>query len=83
VDHNDEANAHHDLRLMSLRRHHIIANGTFSWWGAWLNPCCDKQVIAPARRLGYDTASIPIACPGWTLLEPTTPTRRLRPVAAA
>ena len=82
VDHNNETAAHEDLRLMSLCRHHIIANSTFSWWGAWLNPCCDKQVIAPARWLGFDTANTAIACPGWTLLDANLP-RRAMSVAAA
>lgn len=81
VDHNSEARAHEDLRLMSLCRHHIIANSAFSWWGAWLDARGGKQVIAPARWLGFDTSMIAIACPEWTLLDAELP-RRMEPVAA-
>ncbi|MGH8231307.1 MAG: alpha-1,2-fucosyltransferase [Steroidobacteraceae bacterium] len=80
VDHNNDESAHEDLRLMSLCRHHIIANSTFSWWGAWLNPRRDKQVIAPARWLGFDTPMTAIACPDWTLLDADT-RRRILPAA--
>lgn len=50
VNHNDpEQGAHEDLRLMSLCRHHIIANSSFSWWGAWLGEKPGQRVIAPQR----------------------------------
>ena len=41
-----------DMCLMSMCRRHVIANSSFSWWGAWLNPDPDKQVIAPAQWFG-------------------------------
>lgn len=47
VRHNSGFRSAHDMRLMSQADHHIIANSSFSWWGAWLNPSQDKVVIAP------------------------------------
>ncbi|MCK8780200.1 alpha-1,2-fucosyltransferase [Rhizobium sp. NTR19] len=38
-----------DMHLMAACHDHIIANSSFSWWGAWLNPRMDKHVIAPRQ----------------------------------
>lgn len=47
VDQNSPDNGYEDLRLMSLCKYHIIANSSFSWWGAWLSASPNKLVIAP------------------------------------
>ncbi len=38
-----------DLYLMSRCRHQVIANSSYSWWAAWLNPYAAKKVIAPKQ----------------------------------
>ena len=52
-----EGNSHYtDLAMMSLCDGHIIANSTFSWWGAWL--ANSQEVIAPAKWFGPDNAHL-------------------------
>ncbi len=48
--------AYADLWLMTKCEHFIIANSTFSWWGAWLAECEDTLVISPASVNGMVNA---------------------------
>lgn len=61
-----EIHDYEEITLMSRCMHHIIANSTFSWWGAWLNPKKDKIVVAPKQWLKDKTAEeLDILPPEW------------------
>ncbi|HEY2040585.1 MAG TPA: alpha-1,2-fucosyltransferase [Edaphobacter sp.] len=65
VDHNSQSEAHEDIRLMSACRHNIMANSSFSWWGAWLNPNPDKVVLVPDRWLDPNVPHTDLLPPSW------------------
>ncbi|HIP11776.1 MAG TPA: alpha-1,2-fucosyltransferase [Arcobacter sp.] len=68
IDSEEKRTPHEDMYLMSLCKNNIIANSSFSWWGAWLNKNDEKIVIAPKRWFSDDTLekqSKNIVCDSW------------------
>lgn len=60
-------NSFRDMQLMSLCRHNIITNSTFSFWGAYLNTGPDKVVICP--NLPYTGTAELFSCDGWIVTD--------------
>ena len=54
VSGNTGVNNYCDMQLMSLCKHNILANSSFSWWGAWLNNNPHKLVIVPRKFFNGD-----------------------------
>lgn len=56
IDWNQGEDSWQDMYLMSCCRHHIIANSSFSWWAAWLNPNKNKIVLTPNKWFNHTDA---------------------------
>lgn len=67
VDWNTGKESYRDMQIMSYCKGLIIANSSFSWWGAFLNQCESHIIISPSRwkNAKYD---LKIQMPEWTLI---------------
>jgi len=68
VNHNGPGKGYEDLRLMKLCRHHVLANSSFSWWGAWLATDPEKIVVAPKKWFGQEIDTSDLIPQSWLRL---------------
>ncbi len=68
VDWNTGKDSWKDMYLMTQCNHHIIANSSFSWWGAWLNQKENKEVIAPSVWFHHQETP-DVYCEGWKIIN--------------
>ena len=67
VNWNQGKDSYQDMYLMTQCKHNIIANSTFSWWGAWLNNNTDKIIVAPSKW--FKNSEHNINCKEWLLID--------------
>jgi hypothetical protein len=68
IDYNHGLDSYNDMHLMSLCKHNIIANSSFSWWGAWLNSNVEKIVVAPQKWFANNNNTKDLLPQGWIRL---------------
>lgn len=69
INQNFGAESYNDMRLMSSCKNNIIANSSFSWWGAWLNNNESKIVVAPSKWFAIDKNTEDLIPADWIKLS--------------
>lgn len=65
INYNTEETAYYDMLLMTKCKHAIIANSSFSWWGAYLGKRSDSIVVAPSKWTNTSDQECDIWCDDW------------------
>ena len=68
IDNNKKDKSYIDMYLMSKCNHNIIANSSFSWWGAYLNRNKNKTVIMPSKWYNEDINTFKLFIDNWIKL---------------